>query len=190
MPPPARIDSRPLNAMLVLTSGVLWCLVWLLNDRLMDGLQVAPGIDLIFLPAGFRPLIVLIFGFWGALGIALADPLMFLQAFGSGSVTEIVINALISGFAPYLTVKAFCRVAGIQSSLLQLRPIHLPLLALSVSIVTPVLFNLHFILRGREPASEFAHNLAAMSVGDFVGCFLVIGLVRLGLAVARRQASR
>lgn len=188
--PPARPDNPPLNAMLVLTSGVLWSLTWLANDRLMAGLQVAPGIDLIFLPAGFRLLLVLIFGFWGALGIALADPLMFLQAFGSGDAVEIFVNALISGFAPYLTVKAFCGAAGIRSSLLQLRPIHLPLLALSVSVVAPLLFNLHFIFRGREPASEFVSNFAAMSMGDFLGCFLVIGLVRLGLAVAHRRQRR
>lgn len=189
MPQKAPPDNPALRAMFVVTSGVLWCLVWLVNQRLMAGLNVAPGIDLIFLPAGFRLLIVLIFGFWGALGIFLADPLMFLQAFGKGSATEMITNAMISGFAPYLTVRAFCRVAGIQSSLLQLRPIHLPMLALAVSIVTPLLFNLHFVLSGREPASDFAHNIAAMSMGDFLGCFLVIGLVRLGLAAARRRSS-
>ncbi len=184
-----RADSPLLKAMFVVTSGVLWCMVWLVNEKLTRELSVAPGIDLIFLPAGFRLLIILIFGFWGALGIVLADPFMFLQAFGTGSGLEILTNALISGFVPYLTVKAFCHVAGIRSSLLQLRHIHLPLLSLAVSTVTPLVFNLQYLARGRQPSGAFLHNLAAMSMGDFLGCFLVIGLVRLGLAAVRRNQT-
>lgn len=183
--PPASQQSPLLNASLVVISGLLWCTVWLGNEALMADMNVAPGIDLIFLPAGFRLLIILVFGVWGALGITLADPLMFLRVFGAGSASDILTNALISGFAPYLTVKAFCRLAGIGSSLLQLKPLHLPLLALSVSIVTPVLFNLHFLLRGRETLDAFPQNLAAMVMGDFLGCFLVIGLVRIGIAASR-----
>lgn len=180
--PPGQ-SSHLLDAALVVTSGLIWCGVWLANMYLMSATKVAPGIDLLFLPAGFRLLIVIVFGFWGALGIFLADPLMFMLEFGNGGIGSMLVNALIAGFAPYLTVRAFSRLAGIEGSLIQLKPMHLPLLALAVSVVTPLLFNLHFMLSGRTPPSEFLHNFTAMMTGDFLGCLLVSVLARLGLAV-------
>jgi hypothetical protein len=174
-----------LNAALVVTSAVIWCAVWLANKYLMADTHVAPGIDLVFLPAGFRLLLVIVFGIWGALGICLADPLMFMLEFQQGNLREVVINALISGFAPLLTVRAFFFLAGIRGSLAGLRPIHIPLLALAVSVVTPLLFNLHFLANGREQPAEFLHNYTAMLTGDFIGCLLVAMLARAGLAAKR-----
>ncbi|PZF78747.1 hypothetical protein DK847_02785 [Aestuariivirga litoralis] len=168
----------------------MWCAVWIANKYLMAGTHVAPGIDLVFVPAGFRLLIVIVFGVWGALGIFLADPLMFMVEFGHGSAREVLINAFISGFAPYFTVKAFCRVAGIKGSLTQLRPIHLPLLALAVSVVTPLLFNLHFLAEGRTQPQQFLHNYTAMMTGDFLGCLLVSIIARVGLAIGRAAFPR
>lgn len=179
-----------LDATLVVVSGLIWCAVWLANKYLMAATHVAPGIDLVFLPAGFRLLIVIVFGIWGALGIAIADPLMFFIEFQDGSLSDVLINALISGFAPYFTVLAFCRIFGIQGTLVQLKPIHLPLLALAVSVVTPLLFNLHFMMSGRTPPSAFLHNFTAMMTGDFLGCLLVSVLARLGLAAGRAAFPR
>lgn len=187
-PPPGR-NSCLLDAALVVTSGLIWCAVWLANMYLMSATKVAPGIDLVFLPAGFRLLIVIVFGVWGALGIFLADPFMFMIEFGHGSLGSMLVNALISGFAPYITVRAFSRLAGIEGSLTQLKPVHLPLLALSVSVVTPLLFNLHFLLSGRTPPDAFLHNFTAMMTGDFLGCLLVSVLARLGLAAGRAAWS-
>lgn len=183
-------DSRLLDAALVVTSGLIWCAVWIANMYLLSATRVAPGIDLVFLPAGFRLLIVIVFGFWGALGVFLADPLMFLIEFGNDGIRPMLVNALISGFAPYLTVRAFSRLAGIEGSLVQLKPVHLPLLALAVSVVTPLLFNIHFLLSGRTPPSEFLHNFTAMMTGDFLGCLLVSVLARLALAAGRAAFPR
>ena len=185
MPHRRQDESWLLDAALVVTSGVLWCAVWIANKYLMAGTHVAPGIDLVFVPAGFRLLIVIVFGVWGALGIFLADPLMFFVEFHHLDFPDILVNALISGFAPLLTVRAFCRIAGIEGSLAQFRPIHLPLLALAVSVVSPLLFNLHALLNGRTAPSEFLHHFTAMMTGDFLGCLLVSVLARLGLALGR-----
>lgn len=183
-------NDRLLNAALVATSGVMWCLIWLLNRYLMSGTNVAPGIDLVFLPAGFRLLIVIVFGVWGAIGIFLADPLMFMLEFGPSHVQEVLVNAAISGFAPYFTVRAFFRMAGIEGSLSKLRPVHLPLLALAVSVVTPLLLNLHFLAEGRQTVSQFLPNFTAMMTGDFLGCLLVSVLARVGLALGRAAFPR
>ncbi|WP_374331980.1 hypothetical protein [Aestuariivirga sp.] len=190
MPQGKMNDSLLLRVALVVTSALLWSSVWLANKYLMAGTNVAPGIDLVFLPAGFRLLLVIVFGVWGALGVFLADPLMFMLEFQQGSFGEVLVNAAISGFAPYLTVRAFYRLVGIQGSLIQFKPIHLPLLALAVSVVTPLLLNLHFLLQGRERLGEFLHNFTAMMTGDFLGCLLVSVLARVALAAGRALFQR
>ena len=174
-----------LSILLVMTSAVLWIASSAANTYLMSFAGFAQGIDLIYLPAGFRLLIVLLFGVWGALGIVLANPFLYLAEFGDGSAIQVIVNSLICGFAPFFAVKAFCRAADIEASLLQLKPIHLPLLALAVSVVTPVLLNVNFVVAGLKPMNAFMVNVAAMAAGDFLGCLLLIVLVHLVIAAAR-----
>ena len=161
----------------------------MLNSVLLSSTAVTTGIELVYLPAGIRLLIILLFGFWGALGIFLTNPIMFIKNFGTGSITEMVINASIAAFVPYLVVRACSRYFGVSSSLLELKPIHLPVLALAVSLTTPLAFNILFLLAGREPPELFLTNFSAMAFGDFVGCLLVIGFVRL-LIVAYRTVTK
>ena len=169
----------------IFVSGIVWLGVSLLNSILMSSTAVTTGIELVYLPAGFRLLLILLFGFWGALGIFLTNPILFIEYFGSASVTETAINASIAAFVPYLVVRACSRSLGISSSLLGLRPIHLPILALAVSLATPLAFNLHFLLAGRESSELILTNFSAMAFGDFVGCLLVIGCARLLIAAYR-----
>lgn len=178
-----------LGALLTLASAALWIVSGFANTYLLSFGSFAAGIDLVYLPAGVRLLIVLLFGIWGALGIALANPVLYLTHFESGSTLEIIVNSLICGFAPFLTVKVFCRTASIQASLMELRPIHLPLLALAVSIVTPLLLNLYFVVTGLKQWGDLTVNMTAMIAGDFLGCLLVIALVRLGIAAFRTLSS-
>lgn len=185
MQPGKTDDSALLHVSLVVTSALLWCATWLTNRYLMAGTNIAPGIDLVFIPAGIRLLLVIVFGIWGALGVFLADPLLFMLEFQQGSFGESLVNAAISGFAPYFTVRAFCRLAGVDGSFAKLKPVHLPLLALAVSVVTPLLFNIHFVMQGREQPSEFLHNFTAMMTGDFLGCLFVSVLARVALSAGR-----
>ena len=184
-----REPGAALGALLTLASAALWIVSGFANTYLLSFGSFAAGIDLVYLPAGVRLLIVLLFGIWGALGIALANPVLYLTHFESGSTLEIIVNSLICGFAPFFTVKVFCRAASIQASLMELRPIHLPLLALAVSIVTPLLLNLYFVVTGLKQWVDLTVNMTAMIAGDFLGCLLVIALVRLGIAVFRTLSS-
>ena len=103
----------------IFVSGIVWLGVSLMNSVLLSSTTVTTGIELVFLPAGFRLLIILLFGFWGALGIFLANPIMFIDYFGSASIAELVINAGIAAFVPYLVVRACSKSFGISTSLLE-----------------------------------------------------------------------
>lgn len=173
-----RLKDWPTCLLLTVLSAALWVAFWSLNKAFLSGTIVTTGINLVYIPAGIRLLIVLLFGVWGALGVFLTDPILFLSEFGSGTPFEIIVNSAISGFGPYLALKAACRLAGVSQDLSGLDPWHLPVLALAVSLFVPFLFNLHFLANGRHPIAEFGRNYAAMATGDFLGCFLVLVTAR------------
>jgi len=181
-------DILTTNLLLTLASAALWAGFWFLNKYALSETLVTTGINLVYVPAGIRLLLVLVFGVWGALGVFLADPVLFLSEFGHGAPLEIIVNSAISGFGPYLAVKAAGRIAGIAPDLNGLSAWHLPVLALAVSLVLPLLFTLHFMLNDRYPPALFGRNYMAMATGDFLGCFLVLAFAR-GLIWAYRAVA-
>lgn len=166
------------HAAFVIVSGVMWVAVWLLNKYLFNAAQVATGISLIYIPAGFRLLIILVFGIWGSLGIFLFEPLIYFVEFPTGTLGQILMTAGISAFSPLLVATVFCRMAGIRDSLTELKPRHLPIIAFAMALVTPLLFNIFFVLSGQHPAEHFARDYLAMATGDFFGCLLVISTIK------------
>ena len=163
----------------------MWIALWALNHYLTRGLQVTNGISLVYFPAGYSLLVVLLFGFWGALGIFLFNPLLFLAEFTNGSTLDVLVTSAISGFSPLVVISLCRRAIGIESSLAGLSALHLPILALAVSLTTPLLFNAFYGISGLHPMESFWRDYIAMASGDFLGCAVVIGLIRIIIAAVR-----
>lgn len=111
---------------------------------------------------------------WDASGITIANALLFFDKFGSGSMTEVVTNSGIASFGPLLAVWVCCRILGIGKNLGELKPWHLPVLALVLSVITPILFNVHFLVYGLKPFDQFPANVSAMMLEDFLGCLVFL----------------
>lgn len=186
--PPQRRAAIRIDLTLVVLSAAMWAVFWFINSWIFSALHFAPGISLVYFPAGVRLLIVLAFGVWGAIGIALSNPLLFLDEFGRQSITELVVNSLIAGFVPLVVTRACQKLLGIGEALENLRPAHLPLLALAVSVATPLAFNLMFIVYGLMPLHDLARNMSAMALGDFLGCMIALIFARVAIMVMRRRA--
>ena len=61
--------------------------------------------------------IVLLFGVWGAIGIALGNPFLFLSEFGQQPAGEIILNSLIAGFVPLVAARGAQRLLGIDRNI-------------------------------------------------------------------------
>lgn len=173
-------------AVVAVASGIFWLATWQVAQAAFSFAQTESGITLIYIPAGVRLVILLIAGVWSALGIALVFPVVLLQVFPGISWQEIAVYSIIAGFVPWATVDAFCRIAGITRDLGSLRRIHLPLLAFVVSVTGALAYTAALTAFGRFPASSFLQHATAMTAGDFVGCFAVILLVRLVVAIRKK----
>lgn len=170
-------------------NGALWLAIGLLNREFMGFTQLVPGINFVYLPAGLRLLLVLLLGGAGALGILIANPVLFLLVIGPGTPLEIATNSLAVAFVPYFAVRLCAAGLRIEPSLGGLRPWHLPIMSLAVSVASPLLINHNFLLFGRHPAADFVHNTTSMMVGDFLGCLLVIATARLAIWAYRRASA-
>ena len=166
--------------LVALASGIVWLASWQLAQPLLHFIQVKAGITLLYIPAGIRLVILLISGLWGALGIVLAFPFALVQQFPNATWLEIFVYSCIAGIVPYGTVLWTCQTAKVSRDLGSLRAIHLPLLAATVSVTGALAYSLALMAFGRFERGTFLQDFTAMAAGDFLGCFAVVLLVRLG----------
>jgi hypothetical protein len=87
-------------------SAMAYAFLFYFNGWLTNSLVFGLGVNWIYLPAGLRLFLTLIFGFPGALGIAIASFLISYFGDFPSELTLCIGIGLVSGFAPYL-VKYF-----------------------------------------------------------------------------------
>lgn len=163
-----------------LISAVTYTILFYINAWLTNNLAYGLGVNWIYLPAGLRLFLTLVFGLPGAIGIALASFMIcYFGQFPPELITCIGIG-LISGFAPYLA-RIFV-VSNINISP-DLSNLSLPKLALCILIYALLSAGLHqwwFAVRGLDETGSFNHFLV-MLLGDVLGTVLLIGLIKAGL---------
>lgn len=164
----------------IVLSALAYAGIFYLNDLLTSGLSYGLGVNWIYLPAGLRLFLTLIFGLPGAIGISFASFLIcYFGEFPPELITCIGVG-LISGFAPYLA-KIFV-LTNIKISP-DLSDLSLPKLTVCILIYAVLSAGLHqwwFAIRGLEDAGAFNHFLV-MFLGDVLGTVLLIGIIKLGL---------
>lgn len=100
---------------------------------------------------------------------------------------QIALAALCTGFCPYLALLAVQRLLGVSRNLENIRPVHLPLIALGVAVGSAVLHNLLFVGLGLQGAHDFAAHAFAMATGDFTGSLVAVTIVFSVLRLRRRR---
>ena len=171
--------------MLTLACAAIWLAFGLLNHSLSPITGYRAGIDLVYLPAGIRLIIVLIARQWGAIGITVSNPILFYFEFGTYSALEICLNSLVTGFVPLLVVLVVLRLLALDHKLTTLRHIDLIVISVAVSVVTPIAFNLLFLAFGHQTVSLLLPSISAMIMGDFLGCFIVLFICKLLMFIKR-----
>jgi hypothetical protein len=163
-----------------IVSVLAYSSLFYINDWLTTHLTYGLGANWIYLPAGLRLFLTLIFGLSGAVGIAIASfVICFFGPFPLDLTTYIGIG-LISGFAPYLARLFVMSNISISSDLSNLS---LQKLAICILIYATLSSGLHqwwFSVRGLDEAGTLNHFLV-MLIGDVLGAVILIGLVKYAL---------
>jgi uncharacterized membrane-anchored protein len=147
-----------------------------LNSLLFSNFSFSTNADWIYLPSGLRLVFVLIFGVWGALGIALASITTNLIHYPSGGLFTLVVAGFISGLSPLLARKICVDKFALDKTLRNLTPKKLLETAGIFAVLSATIHQLWLTFRGRT--DNFVDSVAATAVGDFLGTILVLYAAR------------
>jgi hypothetical protein len=175
----------PAASFALVLSALSYALLFFTNAWLTHDLVFGLGVNWIFLPAGLRLFLTLIFGLPGALGIVLAS--FFISYFGEfGQDLSVCVGvALVSGFAPYLAKVFVLKNVQLQPDLSDLSLQKLMICILAYALFSAGAHQLWFSTQGLENAGTF-NNFLVMFIGDVVGSLLLVALIKYGLDVLKR----
>jgi hypothetical protein len=134
----------------------------------------APGISLVFLPAGIKLIAALVSGFWGVLGTVVALALVSPEFWPEQPLWFYVVYPSLSGFSTLAVVAVMKRLLGIDNDIRNLRFIHIPIIDLCATLVHGVVVNGFFALKNLAVDQDFFTRAFAMSVGDFLGSLILL----------------
>jgi hypothetical protein len=172
----------------VLISTLLYSALFFFNDWLTETVKYDLGVSWIYLPAGLRLFLILIFGLSGAIGIAAASfAISYFWAFPADLVTCIGIG-LISGFAPLLAKWVVVSNIPINNDLSNLSLQKIIFCVVVYALMSAGLHQYWFVLRGLESGS--LDHFLVMFVGDIAGSILLIALIKYSIDLLKRSKPK
>ena len=171
-----------------LISALLYGTLFFLNDWVTEAVKYDLGVSWIYLPAGLRLLLILIFGLAGAIGIVVASfTISYFGVFLPDLVTCIGIG-LISGFAPLLAKWAVVSNIPINNDLSNLSIQKIIFCVVVYAFVSAGLHQCWFVLRGLESGS--LDHFLVMFIGDIAGSLLLIALIKYSIDLVKRSKPK
>jgi hypothetical protein len=175
----------PLFLVGALISALLYSALFFLNDWVTEAIKYDLGVSWIYLPAGLRLFLILIFGFTGAIGIAVASfAISYYGVFPPDLITCIGIG-LISGFAPLLAKWVVVTNVNISNDLSNLSLQKILFCVVVYAFISAGLHQWWFVLQGLESGS--LNHFLVMLVGDIAGSILLIALIKYSIDLLKRD---
>lgn len=171
-----------------LISALLYSALFFFNDWLTEIVKYDLGVSWVYLPAGLRLFLILIFGLAGAIGIAAASfAISYFGVFPPDLVTCIGIG-LISGFAPLLAKWIVVSNIHISRDLSNLSLQKIILCIVVYALMSAGLHQIWFELRGLESGS--LNHFLVMFVGDIAGSILLIAVIKYSIDLLKRSKPK
>jgi len=160
------------ETLVVLATAGMYVALFELNSLLFLSFSFSKGVDWVYLPSGLRLAFILIFGVSGALGIGMASFAISLNFYFLGDYQTAIFTGLISGFSPLLARKFCIDFIELDVNLEKLSPSTLLKVSAIFAIISPVLHQLWFRVRGQT--QDFISSTSVMALGDFTGTIIVL----------------
>jgi len=166
-------------------SSMAYTFLFYFNNWITSDITFGLGVSWIYLPAGLRLFLTLIFGLPGAIGIAIASFLISYYGEFPRDLMVCVGIGLISGFAPYLARYFVFSNLRLDSDLSNLNFPKLIACILIYALLTAGLHQLWFSMMTLENTGSVNHFLV-MFIGDVLGSLLLISLIKYSLDLLRK----
>lgn len=158
------------------------------NQFITAPLEEAKGVNWIFLPAGIRIFITLIFDYSGAIGLAIASLLINYIGFYELDLISTLGVALICAVAPLLGRHFVIHNLKVKADLSNISMNQLLAIIIAYSLLSSGLHQLWFITRGLDSGSW--NLFIAMFCGDIAGSVLFVALIKYGIDLVKGKLGR
>jgi hypothetical protein len=174
------------TAALTLGSAALFVSFFHLNGWLFSNLAYAKGVNWVFLPAGFRIVLVLILGLPGATGIMLGT--WYLD---QGSLESqpwlVLLTGMVSGFTPFAVMKVLAKGQQTARLLRGMTTQSLLNFTLIFAAASAVAHHLLWLLMQRADVNIWV-DVWPMFIGDAIGSLLMLYTFKLLLSQMKIKA--
>ena len=147
-----------------------------LNQNLDSYMLYAPGVSLIFIPAGVKLLAILVGRMPAVMGLFIASVYLSMALWTDLQTASLYYFAVASVFSYAIAAYGVMKLLGIHRDLYNLRYWHIVVLSLAASVLNGIVHNVAYLMEGVTAIEAQWGNSAAMALGDFLGCFIVVSL--------------
>ena len=158
---------------LALLSAVLFVGFFELNDWMFHDFEHKQGINWLFLPAGFRVILVLVLGLPGALGLMLGSWYIDAGLIDGPNILLAFLNGVAGGLTPWLVMKYLQKQQWLSDQLQKLNPLQLLNLTLSTSAASAAAHQMVWLWLER-PQTNFWVDVWPMFIGNVTGALVML----------------
>jgi hypothetical protein len=149
----------------------------------------APGINLVFLPAGVKLLCIIVGRVPAVVGLFLASVYLSTGLWHDLNIVSYYYFAAVSLFTYSLAVFLTFRLYSISSTLANLKFFHIVIMSILACALNGVLHNLVFMALGITNHADLWVKSAVMGLGDLIGCIVVISSFNFVSQLFQRQSK-
>ena len=158
-----------------------------LNQHLDSYMLYAPGVSLIFIPAGVKLLAILVGRVPAIAGLFMASIYSSTGLWADLHTASLYFFAAASVFSYAIAAYGVMKLLGIHRDLYNLRSWHIVVFSLAASVLNGVVHNVAYLMEGVTAVEAQWGNSAAMTLGDFLGCFVVVSLFHTGTLLLSKK---
>jgi ABC-type Fe3+-siderophore transport system permease subunit len=173
---------------LALTGAFLFVLFFELNGWIFSNFAYSDGISWVFLPAGFRVILVLVLGLPGALGLVLGSWFIDSALFSAETWLLPFLNGIVSGLTPWLVMKYFQRKGWLAPHIMSMSAQRLLQMTLIFSAASAISHQLLWWLFER-PETTIWVDVWPMFIGNALGALLMLYGFKFALDRIRPKRS-
>ena len=130
---------------IITISAISYCVIFILNDFILDKFYVDQYLSLVFLPSGLRVLISMVFESSGAIGLALGSLLLSIFYIHEPSTAVIIGNAVASGVGAFVARELCVRILDLDVYLHQINLKQIMWVSIIFSVINSLLHQSIFI---------------------------------------------
>jgi hypothetical protein len=169
-------------------SAALYVMFFYFNQFITESFEMSMGVNWIFLPAGIRIFVTLIFDYSGAIGLAMASLLINYIGFYEIDLVSTLGIALICGIAPLLGRLFVIHTFKVRADLSNISMKQLLAIIIAYSLLSSGLHQLWFVTRGLDSGSW--NHFIAMFCGDVAGSILFVVIIKYGIDLVKSQLGK